>query len=318
MSTEHPNASPTSDHHHSHTDHAHVDHTHADHDMSQTALGRTFILIAAFTGIEVVGGLFANSLTLLADAGHMFLDASALGLSWYAMQLSRRENDASLSYGYHRFQVLAAFVNALTLAAIAIWIVIEAIGRIAQPQELLALPGLAIAIVGLIVNVVALRMLHGHSHGNLNVRSAWLHVLGDLLGSVAAVVAMLIIYFTGWTYADPILAVIVATILCTGAVRLLKDSGHILLEGVPKGLDLEQVKQTLTTNIANVQQVHHVHAWALTLDKPLITLHATLDEDSDAFATTSQIKSILRDQFNVDHSTVQVEEGPCPDTSAAH
>ena len=276
--------------------------------MSEAALGRAFILIAGFTAIEVAGGLFANSLTLLADAGHMFLDASALGLAWYAMRLSRRGNDASLTYGYHRFQVLAAFVNALSLVGIAIWIVIEAINRLAEPQELLAIPGLIVASIGLVVNVVALRMLHGHGHDNLNVASASLHVLGDLLGSVAAVVAMITIYYTGWTYADPLLAVVVAAILLYGAVGLLKDSGHILLEGVPKNLDLELIKQTLTSKIGNVQQVHHVHAWALTLDKPLITLHATLDENSDAFTTASQIKSILRDQFSINHSTVQIED----------
>ena len=286
--------------------------------MSETALGRAFLLIAAFTAVEVAGGLYANSLALLADAGHMFLDASALGLSWYAMRLSRRTNDATLTYGYHRFQVLAAFVNALSLFGIAIWIVVEAVGRLAQPQDLLAVPGLLVASVGLVVNIIALRMLHGHSHGNLNVASASLHVMGDLLGSVAAVVAMLIIYYTGWTYADPLLATLVAAILLVGAVRLLKATGHILLEGVPENLDLELIKQTLTSKISNVQQVHHVHAWALTLDKPLITLHATLDENSNAFTTVTEIKTILSEQFSVDHSTVQVEEGPCPDADIPH
>ncbi len=288
-------------------------HSHAQDASSESALGRAFVLIAVFTVVEVIGGLYANSLTLLADAGHMFLDASALGLSWYAIRLTRRDNDEHLSYGYHRFGVLAAFVNALTLLALAIWIVVEALQRLAEPQAVLPLAGLVVAIIGLVVNLAALRMLHGHSHNNLNVASASLHVLGDLLGSVAAIAAMLIIYYTGWTYADPLLAVVVAAILCHGAVRVLRDAAHVLLEGVPKHLDLENIKQTLTNNVANVQSIHHVHAWALTLDKPMITLHATVDAASDAFATINMIKRELLERFDIDHSTVQLEEGPCPD-----
>ena len=294
-------------------DHAHSHgHSHGQ-DLSEQALGRAFLLIAAFTGVEVAGGILANSLTLLADAGHMFLDASALGLAWYAARLARRRHDDRLSYGYHRFEVLAAFVNALTLLALAVWIVVEAIGRLGTPEAVVPLPGLAVAVIGLVVNLIALRLLHGHGHDNLNIASASLHVLGDLLGSVAAIAAMAIIYFTGWTYADPLLAVLVAGILVHGAQRVLRDSAHILLEGVPHHIDMERLKETLTQDIDNVRQVHHVHAWALTGDKPMVTLHATVDADSDAFATINRIKQVLLDRFGVDHSTVQLEEGPCPD-----
>ncbi|MEM7219015.1 MAG: cation diffusion facilitator family transporter [Pseudomonadota bacterium] len=299
---------------HPHDHHDHEDHEHVA--SSQTALARAFVIIAAFTAVELVGGLLANSLTLIADAGHMFLDASALGLSWYAMRLSQRSADEQLSYGYHRFQVLAAFVNALTLLLLAAWILFEAIGRLFEPQELLALPGLIVAIIGLVINVAALKMLHGHSHDNLNVQSASLHVLGDLAGSIAAIAAMLIIYYTGWTLADPLLALLVAAILVTGAWRVLRESAHILLEGVPRHLDLEAIRATLAAEIANVQQVHHVHAWALTGEKPLVTLHATVDADADAFGAVNAIKALLLDRFGVDHSTVQVEAGPCPDAEA--
>ena len=260
---------------------------------------------------EAVGGYLANSLTLLADAGHVLLDASALGLSWYALRLSRREQDHRLSYGYHRFQVLAAFINSLTLFALAAWILFEAFSRLNAPEPMLPIPALAVASVGFIVNVVVYRMLHGSD--NLNVRSAALHVLGDLLGSVAAMTAAASVLLFGWLYADPILAILIVVILVRGAWRLLRESSHILLEGVPSNIDLDEIRATLTANVAGLQEVHHVHAWALTDEKPLLTLHATVNETTDQQVATSRIKAVLIDKFGIDHSTIQVERGDCPD-----
>lgn len=260
---------------------------------------------------EAAGGYFANSLTLLADAGHMLLDASALGLSWYALRLSQREQDHRLSYGYHRFQVLAAFINGLTLFVIAGWILFEAVSRLDNPQPMLPIPALIVAIGGFIVNIIVYRMLHGTE--NLNVRSAALHVLGDLLGSVAAMVAAASVLFFGWIYADPILAMFIVAILLRGAWRILRESTHILLEGVPGNIDLNVIRATLTTNISGLQEVHHIHAWALTNEKPLLTLHATVSDTTDQQIATSQIKSVLIDKFGIDHSTIQVERGDCPD-----
>ncbi|MEM8768292.1 MAG: cation diffusion facilitator family transporter [Pseudomonadota bacterium] len=195
---------------------------------NERVLGRAFALIGAFMIVEVVGGLLANSLTLLADAGHMFLDASALAFSWYAVRLSRRLKKDR----YHRAEVLAAFVNGVTLLALVIWILAEAWGRLQQPQTMLPLPALAVASVGLVVNLIAYRWLHGHQD-SLAVRSAALHVLGDLLGSVAAISAAIIVWTTGWAYADPLLALVIAAILGRSAWRVLKETTHILLEGVP-------------------------------------------------------------------------------------
>lgn len=263
-------------------------------------------------GVEVVGGLMANSLTLLADAGHMLLDASALGLSWYAARLAEREHTESLSYGYHRFQVLAAFINALALLGLCGWIVFEAIGRLSQPEPMLAGPALAIAVVGFIVNLIAFRLLHGHGD-DMNVKSAALHVLGDLLGSAAAITAALTVLLTGWLYADPLLSFVVVAILLRGSIRVLRDAGHILLEGVPANLDTEHIKTTLIGQIAEVSEVHHLHAWALTLERPLVTLHATVDEGCDTHTVVQRIKTVLQSEFGIGHSTIQVEQGPCPD-----
>lgn len=262
--------------------------------------------------VEIVGGLVANSLTLLADAGHMFLDASALGFSWWAVRASRRLGDDRLTYGYHRWEVLAAFINGLALMALVVWILLEAGERLQHPQLMIPLPALAVASVGFAVNIVAYRWLH-QGHSSVAVRSAALHVLGDLLGSVAAITAALTVWLTGWPYADPLLALVIAVILARGAWRVLKEATHILLEGVPEGIDLDDIAATITARVPGVSGVHHLHAWALTSEKPLLTLHASVDEPTDLSQVMDRIKAVLNDEFGIDHSTVQVDHGECPD-----
>ena len=304
------------------TDHAH-DHAHPPPSSDERRLSVAFAVVVAFTVVEGVGGWMFRSLTLLADAGHMLLDASSLWLAWYALRLTRRSHDDRLTYGYHRFPVLAAFINGLTLLALCGWIVIEAVGRLRAPVAMNAAPALSIAVIGLVVNWFALRLLHGehdaHSHGpSLNVEAARMHVLGDLLGSVAAIVATATALFTGWSYADPLLAFAIVAILLRGAVRVLVDSGHILLEGVPKHLDLDDIRRSLTEQVAAVREVHHLHAWALTTERPLVTLHATLVDGSDTPRVVHDIKRVLHDRFGIDHSTIQVDHGDCPDTDHDH
>ncbi len=287
-------------------------HEHKDVSQDEAPLGGACLLILIFAVIEALGGVFANSLTLLADAGHMLLDASALGLSWFAVRLSRRQHSETHSYGYHRSQVLAAFVNALLLVALCGWIGFEAISRIESPQQLLPLPALLIATLGLAVNLFVFRMLHRTS-GSLNVRSAALHVLGDLLGSCAAIAAAVFVWLFEWHMADPILALVVVAILLRGAWKVLSESIHILLEGVPDDLDLEVIRDTLTDRVSGVLEVHHLHAWALTSERPMVTLHATVDEVVDEIAAAASIKAVLNESFGIDHSTIQVERGPCLD-----
>lgn len=299
-------------HHHAH----HADHSHAHGPHGGTPISRVrgaLLLIAGFMVVELAGGLLTGSLSLLADAGHMFLDASALAFAWFALHLSTRGHDSQLSYGYHRYQVLATFLNGLLLTGLVLWVVIEAFQRLAAPVPMLALPALVIAAIGLVVNLVAWRWLHG-GESNAAVRSAMLHVLGDLLGSCAAIAATLTYWLTGWPYADPLLALVVAAILGRGAWTLLRDSGHILLEGVPPGIDLPRIAQVLAEAVPDVIEIHHVHAWALTAEKPLLTLHATIRPEADLERVMADIKRTLHDDFGIDHSTVQVEHGPCPDT----
>ena len=284
-------------------------------DHHEASLRRAFLLIAAFMLFEVAGGILANSLTLLADAGHMFLDATALGLAWGALHLSRRNANARHSFGYARLQVLASFLNGLLLAVLVVWILAEAFERIRAPQSMLPIPALIVAGVGFVVNLVAYRWLHG-ADDNANVRAAALHVLGDLLGSASAIVAATVVYFTGWTRVDPILALVVAVILGRGAWRVLRDATHILLQGVPDSLDLGVMHKALAV-VDGVVEVHRLHAWSLTAEHPVVTLHVRVENEADVLPVMRRLKSVLRERFGVGHSIIQAEPGPCPDETPA-
>jgi cobalt-zinc-cadmium efflux system protein len=223
-----------------------------------------FLVIALFFLVELVGGIVSGSLALLADAGHMISDAAALGFSWWALRIGRRAASDEFSYGYRRYEILAAFINGLALFAIAAWILIEAVRRFADPVPVLGGTMLAVAIGGLAANISAFFILNGGSRENLNMRSALLHVLGDLLGSGAAIVAATVIMLTGWTPIDPLLSVFVALIILRSAWRVVRDSGRILLEGVPDGLSIALIKADLENNVPGVRNAHHIHAWSIT------------------------------------------------------
>ncbi|MES3676852.1 cation diffusion facilitator family transporter [Halomonas elongata] len=286
-------------HHHDHG-------AHGSHD-SQRRLGWAILLTGSFMVAELVGGVLSGSLALLADAGHMLTDAAALALALFAAWISRRPADTRRSYGYHRVQVLAAFVNGLTLIAIVVWIAIEAVRRLFAPVSVAGSTMLVIAGVGLVVNLVVFAILHMGDRENLNIRGAALHVLGDLLGSVAAIVAAVVILLTGWTPIDPLLSLLVAALILRSAWKLTRESGHILLEGTPEGLDVERVKRELAEQLPAVRDVHHVHAWSLTPGRHLMSLHAILEEGADQERVLVDIKTMLSDSFAVEHATIQVE-----------
>ena len=278
---------------------------------NQAVLGRAFLLIAGFAVVEIIGGIMSNSLTLLADAGHMVLDAAALGLAWGALWLSKRPATASLTYGHHRVQVLVAFLNGLALALLVLWILKEAFERFLEPQAMAPLPALAVATIGLIVNLIAYRWL-GHGKDNINVQAAALHVLGDLLGSLAAITAALTVHFTGWTRVDPLLALVIAAILTRGTWRVLKASGHLLLQGVPNPVSTDEMRAALVAT-PGVIDVHHLHVWGLTAERPIATLHARIADEADRQSVIAALKTALRERFGVAHSTIQLERGECPD-----
>ncbi|GAA0592541.1 cation diffusion facilitator family transporter [Caenispirillum bisanense] len=302
------------DHHHDHHHHHHHDALEPAADAGNARrVTIALVLTASFMVAEVVGGIVSGSLALLADAGHMLTDAASLALALVAFRLARRPADAARSYGWHRTQVLAAFVNALSLLVIVGWITVEAVLRLLEPQPVLGGTMLAVAVGGLVVNIAAFAVLHGGDRTNVNLRGAALHVLGDLLGSVAAVAAAVVILWTGWTPIDPILSLAVALLILRTTLPLLKRTGHILLEGSPEGLDVGRLGDHIARTVDGVEEVHHVHAWMLTPERNLVTLHARVRPGSDDGLVLRRIHEELRSRFGVGHATVQIErDEPCP------
>jgi cobalt-zinc-cadmium efflux system protein len=239
----------------------------------------------------------------------MLTDFASLLLAWIGFRLARQPADARRSYGFGRFSVLVAFVNGVTLFVIAGWIVIEAWLRLNDPIEVLGGLMFWIALGGLAVNVLAFLILRRGDKRNLNIRAAALHVMGDLLGSVAAIAASLVIMTTGWMPIDPILSVLVALIILRSALRVVRESGHILLEGSPPDVDVEAIAKDLAAAVATVVDVHHLHVWSITQERPMATLHARLSPGSDAGEAIRAIKLRLKSHFRIEHATVEVEFG---------
>ena len=268
-------------------------------------------LTAGFMVAEIIGGVLSGSLALIADAGHMATDAAALFLAYIAFRFSNRPADANRSYGYHRAETLAAFVNALTMIALVGWILFEAVQRFFDPVEILGGLMLWVAVGGLLVNVLAFWLLHSGERENLNMQGAAVHVLGDLLGSVAAIVAAIVILYTGWTPIDPLLSVFVALLILRSAIALVRQSGHILMEGTPKSLDIEEIKKDLQHSVAGVEDVHDIRAWSLTATRDVMTLHARIAEGVNPDHVLKAINDRLRRKFQIEHATVQIETDVC-------
>ena len=289
-------------------------HDHA-HGANQRSVGLAALLTGLFMLAEVVGGLLSGSLALLADAGHMLTDFASLLLAWIGFHLARRPADQKRSFGYGRFPVLVAFVNGISLFAIAIWICVEAWHRLNQPVEVLGGLMLIVAIAGLAVNIAAFWVLSRGDRNNLNIKAALLHVAGDLLGSVAAIVAAAVILLTGWVAADPILSVLVALIILRSAWVVVRDSSHILLEGVPSDVDLEAVAADLENNVEGVWVAHHLHAWQLTETRRMMTLHLRVAGGADGPAIADAVRRRLHDEHDIDHATIEIERdnGETPD-----
>ncbi|SDL47289.1 cobalt-zinc-cadmium efflux system protein [Modicisalibacter muralis] len=297
-----------------HHDSSHIDHAH-DHTPTVTADSEkrvrwALLLTAGFMLAEIVGGIVSGSLALLADAGHMFSDSASLGLALVAFRLGVRSPDRQRTFGYRRFQVLAAFVNGLTLFAIAIWVFYSAIERLLSPVNVLAVPMMSIAVIGLFVNIAAFAILHRGDQGNINLRGAAMHVMGDLLGSVAAIAASLIILFTGWNAADPLLSMLAAALILRGAWQIVRRSAHTLLEGTPDGVEVAQIREALEA-LDGVENLHDLHVWGLTPQDPLLSLHLVVRDDADHNRVLADAYALLRERFGISHATLQLEGEAC-------
>lgn len=283
------------------------------HASESHRLGWALAITATFMALEVAGGLISGSLALLADAGHMLTDTAALMLAWIAARLTLRPTDPRRSYGYHRAQVLAAFVNALALFVVVVWIVAEAVSRLAEPRPIEGAMMLGVALAGLCANLGVYAILRRGSQDNLNVSAARLHVVGDLLGSIGAIVAAGVILATGWTPIDPILSVLVAILILRSAWSLLRKSTGILMEETPDSVDPEALRQTLQATVPGVRNVHDVHCWSLTSGQVMLTLHVALSPGADGDAVLRVAKRVLAEKFAINHSALQLEQAECPD-----
>ena len=287
-------------------------HSHAPQDDSNARrLLLAFGVTAGFMVVEAIGGLVSGSLALLADAGHMLTDSAALLVALLAVNFARRPPSTRHTFGWLRLTTLAAFVNAIALLFIIILIVWEAVQRFNHPQPVAGVTMMVIAVAGLLANVLAFWILHrGSEEKNLNVRAAALHVMGDLLGSVGAIIAALVIMTTGWTPIDPILSVLVSCLVLRSAWSLLKESVNELLEGAPQSIDVATLKRNMRRSLPEVRDVHHVHVW-LVGEKPLMTLHVQVVPPHDHDALLDRIHHFLEEHYQIEHATVQMEYQPC-------
>jgi cobalt-zinc-cadmium efflux system protein len=303
-------------HAHEYDDHSHEGHGHEHHhghSANERSVGVAALLTGGFMVAEIVGGLLAGSLALLADASHMLTDFASLALAWLGFRLTRQPADWRRTYGFDRFAVLVAFVNGIALFALAAWIVTEAVQRLYSPVQVLGAPMLWIAAAGLAVNVLSFFVLRSGDRDNLNIRAAVLHVMGDLLGSVAAVIAALVILSTGWMPIDPLLSIVVALIILRSAWRVVADSGHILLEGSPPHIDSRALRDRVRSALPFVLDVHHVHAWSISQERPMVTLHASIAASADSAMAVREIKRVLAAEFRIKHATIEIEFDACGD-----
>jgi cobalt-zinc-cadmium efflux system protein len=270
-------------------------------------LATVLALTAMFMVVEAIGGWLSGSLALLADAGHMLTDVGALALALFTAKLARRPADESKTYGYLRLEIFAALVNGALLFGIAGLIVFEALQRINAPRPIQGQLFLAVALAGLLVNAVSLVILHQGQHSHLNTRGAYLHVMGDLLGSVGAILAAVIVLFTGWTLADPIISVAIALLILGGAWRLIRESADILLEAVPAHITMGEV-QSRMLGVAGVSAVHDLHVWTVTSGMVAMSGHAVVPDLADHPRVLPRIRTAMA-ELGIGHVTVQLEVG---------
>jgi cobalt-zinc-cadmium efflux system protein len=288
--------------------HSDGDHDHATEvtQSNERRIRLVFILTASYALVQAVGGWLAGSLALIADAGHMVSDSAALLLALIAYRVARWPVDAQRTYGFHRVRVLAALANGATLLLLVVWIAWEAVQRINEPAEILAGPMLVVAAIGLLVNLIGAYALWSGNSSDSNLRGALLHVIGDLLGSVGAIAAAVGIMLTGWSVLDPILSVLVAGLVIRSAWGLVSDSIRVLLQATPKGIRADEIEAGLRS-LPDVSEAGHFHAWTLTDESIVATVHVSPAEGVDPLSLPPVVSAWLKAKADIDHVTVQVD-----------
>lgn len=298
--------------------HDHSGHGH-DHGAgaSSTRLAIALGLTTTFLIAELIGAFVFNSLALLSDAAHMFTDSAALAIALAAVKIGQRPADDSRTFGYRRFEILAAAFNALLLFAVAGYVLYEGILRFFEPEEVGSTGMLVVATFGLVINLISMRILVSGKETSLNVKGAYLEVWADMLGSIGVIAGALAIMLTGWQWVDPIVAIGIGLWVLPRTWILLKDTTQILLEGVPRGFDLAELRSAIE-KVPGVEGVHDLHAWSLTSDDPSLSAHVELTDGHDFEAVRLTTTKMLMDRFHIQHTTLQVEREPCPDSPNVH
>ncbi len=308
---------------HDHDAHDHRGHDHGghDHDHARGAPARSLAIALALTGsfliAELVGAWWFNSLALLSDAAHMFTDSAALAIALVAVKVGQRKADEQRTYGYRRFEILAAAINAVLLFVAAAFILWEGIQRIIDPAPVQSIGMMAVAGLGLIVNLVAMAVLVRGKEENLNVKGAYLEVWADMLGSLGVIAAAAMIWFTGWDLIDPIVAIGIGIWVLPRTWVLLRDTTHILLQGVPKGKSLTEIRSAMNAS-SGVAGIHDLHLWSVAGDDASLTAHVVLKDGADGEAVRIALRAMLDARFHIHHVTLQTERIPCPDSEGLH
>ncbi|WP_158701748.1 cation diffusion facilitator family transporter [Lentibacillus sp. Marseille-P4043] len=287
------------------------DHTHG---ANKKALTISFIITFAYMIIEATGGFLTNSLALLSDAGHMLSDAISLGVGVLAFVMGEKVANYSKTYGYKRFEILAALFNGVTLILISLYIIYEAYHRFTDPPEVASTGMLIIACIGLVVNIViAWILMRGDTKENLNLRAAFLHVLGDLLGSIGAIVAALLIMFFNWGWADPLASVIVSILILISGFRVAKDAVHVLMEGTPKNIELDDIIRTIE-KVSGIDSIHDLHVWSITSGQNALSCHAVVDGKLTIQESQNLLRSVESklEHKGIGHVTIQLENKEHP------
>lgn len=289
-------------------------HNHGDfaelRKKSKSAMVTVLVITFSYMAIEVIAGLFTGSLALIADAGHMLGDAGALVLALIAVWFASKTPSEQKTYGYFRSEILVALLNGIVLIGMSLYILYEAYKRFASPPEILSGPMLAVAIGGLVINLIAAKLLSASSDNSLNAKAAYLEVMGDLLGSIAVIAASLIIMYTGWTLVDPIVSGFIGLMIIPRTWKLIKECIHILMEGTPDHISLQKLRDSLMS-VKGVIDVHDLHVWTITSGRDALSAHVLIDQNAQPDTVLSEMSRILQEDFNLHHSTLQVEQTEC-------
>src|SRR5215208_3927119 len=295
-------------HSHLHEGHSHGGggHSHGLGSQNARALATALAITLTYTVAEVIGGLITGSLALLADAGHMLSDNFSFGLALFAFWLSAKPPSPERSFGYKRAEILAALVNGVTLVAISILIFYEAYRRFQEPPEILGGPMLAVAVTGIVVNIAGVLILSRSGGESLNVQGALRHVLADAAGSAGAIAAATVIVLTGWSYADPLISILIGLLVLGSSWGLLRDSVNVLLEEAPRGIDVERVGRKMA-EAEGVEEVHDLHVWTITSGFPALSAHVLVGRDENCHARRRDLEELLAREYGIEHTTLQVD-----------